>query len=124
LPFQKAVIQSPAFFPQFASPWNGSRFRYDPEKLDLQFRRFTESAGCPTEDAFECLQRRSTIVLQRANQRETERAGWGKFNFGPAIDGRYVRDLPGREMLNGNFVKNVTILQGHNESFWVWPSWF
>ena len=54
-------------------------------------------------------------MLQRANQRETERAGWGKFNFGPAVDGMYVHDLPGRELLNGNFVKNVTILQGHNE---------
>jgi hypothetical protein len=35
------------------------------------------------------------------------------------MDGAYVRDLPGRELLNGNFVKNVSILQGHNEWFLV-----
>ena len=49
------------------------------------------------------------------NQKETERAEWGKFTFGPAVDGTYVRDLPGRELLHGNHVKNITILQGHNE---------
>jgi hypothetical protein len=50
-----------------------------------------------------------------ANKKETNRAEWGKFNFGPAIDGKYIRDLPGREFLHGNYVKNITILQGHNE---------
>lgn len=64
-----------------------------------------------------CLQMRPPRVLQRANQKETEQAEWGKFTFGPAIDGTYVRDLPGREMLKGNYAKNVTILQGHNKSF-------
>jgi hypothetical protein len=58
---------------------------------------------------------RSPRVLQRANQRETERVEWGQFNFGPAIDGEYVRDLPGRELLHDNHVKNVSILLGHNE---------
>jgi carboxylesterase type B len=109
LPFQKAIIQSPAFFPQ-----------YDPVALDLQYRRFVESAGCPLEGAFECLQRRSPRVLQQANQRETARAEWGKFTFGPAVDGIYVRDLPGRELLHGNHVKNITILQGHNEYVMMW----
>src|SRR5204862_3671444 len=104
LPFHKSIIQSPAFFPQ-----------YDPVSLDLQYRRFVESAGCPWEGAFECLQKRSPRVLQQANQRETARAEWGKFTSGPAVDGMYVRDLPGREFLHGNFVKNITILQGHNE---------
>jgi Carboxylesterase family len=85
----------------------------------LQYRQFAESAGCTGENTFECLQRRSSNFLQRANQRETERAGWGKFNFGPAVDRAYVRDLPGRELLNGNFVKNVSILQGHNEWFLI-----
>jgi hypothetical protein len=89
--------------------------RYDPDALNLQYLRFVESAGCPVEGAFECLQNRSPRVLQRANQRETNRAEWGKFVFGPAIDGIYVRDLPGRELLYGNHVKNITILQGHNE---------
>ncbi len=104
LPFQKSIMQSPAFFPQ-----------YDPVALDLQYHRFVESAGCPWEGAFECLRKRSPRVLQQANQRETARAEWGKFTFGPAVDGMYIRDLPGREFLHGNFVKNITILQGHNE---------
>lgn len=120
LPFQKAVIQSPAFLPQYLphgpppSPFL-TRFRYDPVDLDKQFRRFAQSAGCHWEDALECLQNRSPRVLQRANEYEVSRAEWGKFNFGPAVDGGYVRDLPGREFLRGNHVKNISILQGHNE---------
>jgi len=27
----------------------------------------------------------------------------------------YVRDLPGRELLHGNHIRNITILLGHNE---------
>jgi hypothetical protein len=81
----------------------------------LQYHQFVDAAGCPWEGAFECLQRRSPRVLQRANQREVGRADWGKFTFGPAVDGTYVRDLPGRELLHENYVKNITILQGHNE---------
>ena len=81
----------------------------------MQYRHFVDSAGCGWKGALECLQKRSARVLQSANQRETSRAEWGKFTFGPAVDGMYVRDLPGRELLNGNHVKNITILQGHNE---------
>lgn len=115
LPFQKAVIQSPAFFPQYLLLPFPTDFRYDPAELDLQYRRFLESAGCPWEGGLECLQKRSPRVLQMANQRETARAEWGKFTFGPAVDGVYVQDLPGRELLNGHHVKNISILQGHNE---------
>jgi hypothetical protein len=67
------------------------------------------------ENAFDCLGKRSSRVLQRANQRETGRAEWGQFTFGPAVDGKYVRDLPGRELLHNNFVKNISLLIGHNE---------
>lgn len=81
----------------------------------MQYRRFVASAGCQWETAFDCLCKRSARVLQRANQKETGRAEWGQFTFGPAIDGIYVRDLPGRELLHNNFVKNISILVGHNE---------
>jgi Carboxylesterase family len=89
--------------------------RYDPIALDAQFRRYAEGAGCPWPVSMECLRTRSPGVLQLSNKRETDRADWGQFMFGPAVDGTYVRDLPGREFLNGNYVKNITILQGHNE---------
>ena len=59
--------------------------------------------------------KRSPRVLDTANKREVGRSQWGQFTYGPAVDGTYVRDLPGRELLHGNFVKNITILQGHNE---------
>jgi carboxylesterase type B len=85
--------------------------------LDLQYHRFAATAGCPSEGTLECLQTRSPLTLQRANEREVGKAPWGKFTYGPAIDGTYVRDLPGRELLNGNYVKNVTILQGHTQYF-------
>ena len=104
LPFQKAVMQSPAFFPQ-----------YNPAALDLQYYRFVKGVGCPWEDALECLRKCSPRVLQRANQWETAHAEWGKFTFGPAVDGIYIHDLPGRELLNRNHFKNISILQGHNK---------
>jgi hypothetical protein len=64
--------------------------------------------------------KRSPRVLDTANKREVARSQWGQFTYGPAIDGTYVHDLPGREFLHDNFVKNITILQGHNE--FVTPS--
>jgi len=116
-PFPKGSNPIPCFLPTVTA-FHFSHFahvRYDPAALDLQYRRFVESAGCPWEGSLECLQKRSPRVLQRANQHETARAEWGKFTFGPAVDGSYVRDLPGRELLRGNHVKNIGILQGHNE---------
>lgn len=59
--------------------------------------------------------KRSPRVLDTANKREVARSQWGQFTYGPAVDGTYVRDLPGRELLHGNFVKNITVVQGHNE---------
>jgi Carboxylesterase family len=67
------------------------------------------------KNSFECLQNRSPRVLQQANQRETDRAEYGTFTFGPAVDGKYIPDLPGRQLLHGKYAKNITILQGHNE---------
>jgi carboxylesterase type B len=105
LPFQKAILQSPGFFPQ-----------YDPHALNGQYHRFLRRAGCPLNiQSLACLQNLSSRELSRANIKETRLAEWGQFSWGPAVDGNYVRDLPGRELLKGNFVRNISILQGHNE---------
>ena len=53
----------------------------------------------------------------QANRNMVEASPWGQFTFGPAIDGSYVRDLPGRELLNGNYVKDLSVLVGHTKHY-------
>ena len=49
-----------------------------------------------------------------ANLIETNKAQYGHFTFGPAVDRMYVQDLPGKELLNGKFAKGIEIMVGHN----------
>lgn len=71
------------------------------------------TAGCQFA-SLSCLRGLSSAKLQAANQEQTFLASWGHFQYGPAIDGVYVQDLPGRELLNGHFAKGVELMIGHN----------
>jgi hypothetical protein len=81
--------------------------------LNAQFADFAKSAGCSTP-SLACLRGFSSSELQNANLVETKKAQYGHFIFGPAVDGTYVHDLPGKELLNGRFAKGVEIMLGHN----------
>ena len=87
-------------------------------QLDSQFASFAASAGCSTP-SLSCLRGLGSDELAAANLAETRKAAWGHFQFGPAIDGTYVQDLPGRELLNGRYAKNVQILVGHNRYLFI-----
>lgn len=97
--FKRAIPQSPAFLPQ-----------YNPSQLASQFTNFSVAANC---GSLACLRSQSTEVLQEANIKEIVKAPYGQYQFGPAIDGVYVQDLPGRELLRGRFAP-VQLMLGHN----------
>lgn len=60
--------------------------------------------------------------MQAANLVETDKAAYGHFQYGPAVDGVYVQDLPGRELLNGHFANGVELMIGHNRYSIDYPS--
>lgn len=111
--FKRAIIQSPAFLPQYPHPEFISYGRYHAEQLETQFASFAASAGC-LSPSLACLRGLGSAELQKANLAETNKATYGHFQFGPAVDGVFVQDLPGRELMNGRFAKGVDIMVGHN----------
>jgi hypothetical protein len=96
-----------------------SNDRYHAEQLDSQFASFAATAGCPSP-SLACLRALGSAELQNSNLIETNKAKYGHFQFGPAVDGTYVQDLPGRELLNGRFAKGVQIMVGHNRYSFLW----
>jgi len=82
--------------------------------LNQQFTDFAQEAGCDiSPGTLNCLKSTPSETLSEAQQKQTARSEWGKFTWGPAVDGNYVPDLPGRLLLEGKYVKNISILQGH-----------
>lgn len=100
--FRRAILQSPAFEPQ-----------YSPTKLLAQYSQFESVAGCAGK-GLSCLRTKTTAELQTANLAVVGSVQYGTFGFGPAVDNSYIRDLPGIEMANGNYWKDMTIMFGHN----------
>jgi carboxylesterase type B len=96
-----------------SSPQHFSECRYSDNQLNSQFESFVTSAGCATASV-SCLRRLSSAALQTANLVETSKAAYGHFQYGPAVDGVYVQDLPGRELLKRNYAKGVELMIGHN----------
>lgn len=99
--FQRAIIQSPGFFPQ---P-NASHDDY----IYSEYLRLTGAEN------LEALQKLDTSILQAANARMTYDSPYGVFNFGPTIDGDYVPDLPSK-LLNTtekSFHRGIAMMLGH-----------
>lgn len=94
-------MQSPAFEPI-----------YDAGKMLLQYQTFETAAGCAGK-GLPCLRAASAAALQAANKKTINTSPYGTFGYGPAVDGTYIRDLPGLEMAKGNYWKNVKVMVGH-----------
>jgi carboxylesterase type B len=116
--FQRAIIQSPAFFPQYLTSVLTNN-RYDDHQLVAQFNAFATAANCSGNAVaqLECLRAlpEDSTILQNANAQTIYRAPDGQFVYGPAIDGTYVPDLPGIRLQNGHFNKDVNLLVGHTK---------
>ena len=117
--FNQAIPQSPAFFPQFNPYSIALTDRFNDGQLNQQFDSFVNSSQCAsstTATLLDCLKNQTTDILQTANKVEICKAPYGEFQYGPAIDGIFVIDMPGVELLHGNFARGVNLMLGHNRS--------
>lgn len=98
--FQQAVLQSPAFIPTSLK-----------NTTNTAFANFLAFANVSTLEEARQL---DTLTLQNANKKTQALAFYGTFSFGPAPDGNYVPDLPGKLLLEGRYAKNIDIIAAHN----------
>lgn len=110
-PFQRAILQSPAFFPQA-----------DRAKMEDVYQAFLGATGATNLTE---LKKLDSKTLMAANAEMTFRSPYGQFAFGPVVDGSYIQDLPGRALMKGNFHKNVKVMVGYNreEGALFTPPW-
>ncbi|KUJ11171.1 alpha/beta-hydrolase [Mollisia scopiformis] len=98
--FQQAILQSPAFIPTSLK-----------NTTNTAFANFLVFANVSTLEEARQL---DTLTLQTANKKAQALAFYGTFSFGPAPDGTYVPDLPGKLLLEGKYNKNLSIIAAHN----------
>jgi carboxylesterase type B len=99
-PFRAAIADFP-FWQQYRRK----------EQLDTQFGYLLEASNC-----FDLarLQEVPEDILRNATQATYARGyaegdyGYGNFYFGPYVDGTFIRGLPSREFIAGNFAKVPT----------------
>ncbi|KAF4200232.1 hypothetical protein CNMCM8927_003679 [Aspergillus lentulus] len=102
LPFQRAIIQSPALSPTV------SQF-----KQETNTRTFLSLLNVTT---IEEARRLSSDALINANSWQVGNATYGNYVWGPVVDGLFVPALPGISLLNGGFSHNVSVMAGHNKN--------
>jgi carboxylesterase type B len=99
-PFQQAVIQSPGFKPTVSA--------LDQEKTLGAFLYLLNVSSI--EEA----RKLPSDTLQGANIIQTGLAAYGKFTWGPVVDGIIAPQLPGQLLAKGQFVKELKVMVGHN----------
>ncbi len=99
---QGAIVQSAGFFPQ-------PNITQDDE-MYTKFLELTKAKD------FEALLTADTKILQDANAEMVHNSKYGYFNFGPTIDGYYVKDLPGKVLAGaGDDFYVPALLVGHEK---------
>lgn len=106
---QGAILQSAGHFPQPNSTQD-----------DETYTKFLELTGAKDVEA---LWTTDTKILQDANAKMVHNSKYGYFNFGPTIDGYYVKDLPGKVLADDFYVP--ALLVGHEklDSLLFTPPW-
>ncbi|KAL8887208.1 MAG: hypothetical protein Q9215_005194 [Flavoplaca cf. flavocitrina] len=99
---QGAIVQSAGFFPQ-----------PNITQEDEKYTKFLELTGAKDVEA---LYTADTKILQDANAKMVHNSKYGYFDFGPTVDGYYVRDLPGKILARpDNDVYFPALLVGHEK---------
>ncbi|KAI9817617.1 MAG: hypothetical protein M1832_004621 [Thelocarpon impressellum] len=98
--FQQAIIQSPGWVPLNS-----------PVQQEELFKTFLESAKVKSIEEARGL---DSKAIRIANVAWVGLAPYGDFNFGPAVDGSLVTDIPNKLLLDGKFDKSVKIMSGQN----------
>ncbi|QDS71255.1 hypothetical protein FKW77_000539 [Venturia effusa] len=97
--FKKAVVESAAY-----DVWVDRK-----NDLEKKFQDLLKVAGCSGK-GLECLRALDFTAMREAQDKYISTLPEGKFGFGPATDGNFVRQLPALEFASGNFDKNVESL--------------
>lgn len=98
LPFQAAIPQSPAF--QFNIPIEAS--------YKLTMSEATSESQKTVSNVAE-LKSLTTAQLKSVNQKVTQAAAYGAFNYGVSVDGDYVPELPQVLFAQGRFNKKLNV---------------
>ena len=99
-PFSQAIPQSPAIQP-FPSPY----------EQEIVTQRFLSSLNVTT---VENARKLSSAALVQANEHLIAQSSYGRFTFGPVVDGSFVPAMPGSLLSRGAFDHSVKLLVGHN----------
>lgn len=106
VPFQRAILQSPAFQVMPQADTQDIRF-----SKSLKWASIFNGSNVANLDQ---LKRLPFEELWKVNQITTAAAYWGSFTWGPAIDGLFVPDLPGVLLSEGKFDPSIQVLTAHN----------
>ncbi|KAL9600988.1 MAG: hypothetical protein Q9219_002810 [cf. Caloplaca sp. 3 TL-2023] len=100
VPFQQAILQSPAF-------------QNTPGNLQQEqtFGGFLSLLNVSTLQ--EARQLPSSALIQ-ANAQQVAASPYTLFTYGPAVDGLFAPGLPGKLLLHGSFDHSVKLMLGHN----------
>ena len=100
VPFQQALAQSPGFFPVVSL-----------QEQEQTLNDFLAYANVTSIDEARSL---PSSALVRANLEHVGASPYGRYTYGPAVDGNFVPALPGLLLLHGQFAKDLKIMVGHN----------
>jgi carboxylesterase type B len=95
--FKRAIIQSPA--------WNIDRWDRKGNN-EATYQTFLKEARC-TGKGIACLRALPYHKIKFAQEQTIKQAPAGTWGFGPAADGKFVRQLPHLELASGNHVEGV-----------------
>ena len=97
--FSRAILQSPAFFPEG-----------DAYSSDSVYQEYLVRSGAGN---LEVLQGKNTYTIRLTNAIMTYHSNYGLFKFGPTVDYGYVPRLPGQLLLNNTYHKGIPMILGH-----------
>lgn len=99
-PFARAIPQSPAWLNM---PGNVQQEKIFQSFLSrLKVSSIEEARKLPSE------------VLMQANSDIVANSQYGRYTFGPGVDGSFVPASPAQLLLHGQFDKSVTVMTGYN----------
>ncbi|KAB8336748.1 hypothetical protein FH972_021057 [Carpinus fangiana] len=102
VPFQQAIIQSPA--------WQVITSKH---AMDRTFKDFLRYAGASNLDELRTLPE-STLI--RANVAQIWHATYGSAVYSPTAGDEFVPEIPGKLLAEGRIARNVRIMVGHNSN--------
>ncbi|TGO24538.1 hypothetical protein BPAE_0100g00060 [Botrytis paeoniae] len=100
-PFQRAILQSPAFFPA-ADP-------------DIELEAYDDFLFVARADTFEEMKNKSEEVLISANKLLVSKSPYGQFTFGPTLDNIFIPKPVSILLRDGDFWDDIDgIMVAHN----------